>query len=167
MASIRVGMTMKSCFKKASSYFQTLSIPAASSSTVISSPLSSLSSSLSTLSSSSPSSLSNRRFPPPSRPFASFSTSSPTRDEKRENLYNPYAVAATPEEAAELEPPVRYYKDTRFDEPDYDMPKDQVLARYAEHQPADLFTEFTGMSPCVCVSVPAYVSACVCLCLHT
>jgi len=58
-------------------------------------------------------------------------------------LYNPYAVAATPEEAAELEPPVRYYKDTRFDEPDYDMPKDQVLARYAEHQPPDLFTEFT------------------------
>jgi len=71
---------------------------------------------------------------------ASFSTSSWRG--KAENYYNPYDIAETPEEAAELEPPVRYYKDTRFDEPDYDMPKNQVRALYAEHQPADLFTDF-------------------------
>jgi len=76
-----------------------------------------------------------------SSPFASrhFSSSSILR---RENIYNPYDIAETPEEAAELDPPVRYYKDTRFDEPDYDMPKAQVHAIYAEQRPADLFTNF-------------------------
>lgn len=41
-----------------------------------------------------------------------------------------------------MEPPVRYYKDTRFDEPDYDLPKAKVHAIYAEQRPADLFTNF-------------------------
>lgn len=75
-----------------------------------------------------------------STPSSPFSTTS--RFGKAENYYNPYSIADTPEEAAELEPPVRYFKDTRFDEPDYDMPKAQVRALYAEHQPADLFTDF-------------------------
>jgi len=60
----------------------------------------------------------------------------------RDNIYNPYEIAETPEEAVELEPPVRYYKDTRFDEPDYDMPKAQVHAIYAQQRPSDLFTNF-------------------------
>jgi len=83
---------------------------------------------------------SRRHFPPSATSSAAFATYSPLR--KAENYYNPYDIAETPEEAAELEPPVRYYKDTRFDEPDYDMPKAKVRALYAAHQPADLFTNF-------------------------
>ena len=67
---------------------------------------------------------SRRHFPPFATSSAAFATYLPLR--KAENYYNPYDIADTPEEAAELEPPVRYYKDTRFDEPDYDMPKTKV-----------------------------------------
>jgi len=59
-----------------------------------------------------------------------------------ENHYNPYHIAELPENAKELEPPIRYYRDKRFDEPDWNMTKDQALALYAEQHPPDLFTDF-------------------------